>query len=165
MYTNSRFAVAVHTLVYLAMRQDRDAVTSAMFAKSVNTNSVVIRRILGNLHKARLVSSRAGSGGGWALTRPPNKITLCEIYRAVEQGVVFALPQRAANPHCPVGKHMQLILDSYFKEAEQALEGRLAKVTLADVVSDVRAHAQGVKGMARTEDVQRRRQGRAPRTR
>jgi len=157
MHTNSRFAVAVHLLVYLALRQDVATVTSAMFAKSVNTNSVVIRRILGSLRQAGLVASQAGSSGGWTLTRLPAQITLREIYRAVEQEFVFALPQRAANPHCPVGKNIQAILDGYFQEAERAMEERLAKVTLADVMNDVMADTRHPQRATRREEMQRRR--------
>lgn len=157
MPTNSRFAVAVHLLVYLALRQDVATVTSAILAKSVNTNSVVIRRVLGCLRQAGVVSSQAGNGGGWMLTRLPTKITLREIYRAVGQDFVFALPQRAANPHCPVGKNIQSILNGYFKEAEQAMEEQLAKVTLADVMDDVVTHTPDIRRGTWAEDAQRRR--------
>jgi Iron-dependent Transcriptional regulator len=52
---SSRFSVAVHILTLLAHEQGR-ALTSEYIAGSVNTNPVVIRRMLGLLSKAALES-------------------------------------------------------------------------------------------------------------
>ena len=41
--------------------------TSEYIAGSVNTNPVVIRRLLGSLRGAGIVESRTGVGGGWSL--------------------------------------------------------------------------------------------------
>ncbi len=138
MHTSSRFAVAVHTLAFLAARgSETNSVTSERVAESVNTNPVVIRRILGALRGAHLVTSQPGNGGGWTLTRRPNQITLRHVYRAVEDEPLFALHRRPPNAHCDVGRNMQGILDDYFKEAERAMEARLDKVTLAEVMQEV----------------------------
>src|SRR5574341_555129 len=135
MHPSSRFAVAVHTLAILAARDSEAiSVTSKMIAESVNTNPVVIRRILGALRGAHLVASQPGTGGGWTLTRRPNEITLRHVYRAVEDAPLFAMPLRPPNAHCDIGRNIQEILDRYFTDAERAMEERLAAVTLAEVM-------------------------------
>src|SRR6185436_14305093 len=80
---NSRFAVSVHMLAYLAYRQGA-AVPSAEIASSVDTNPVVIRRLLSALVKARLVNAQKGAAGGFSLASTPANISLLDIYRAVE---------------------------------------------------------------------------------
>jgi Rrf2 family protein len=138
MHTSSRFAVAIHTLVFLAARKnENDSVTSDMIAASVNTNPVVIRRILGTLREAQIVTSQLGSCGGWYLKRKPEAITLREVYRAMEDEPLFALPNRPANTHCEIGKHMGAVLNNYFRDAERAAEERLGKVTLAGVMDEL----------------------------
>jgi Rrf2 family protein len=138
MSTNSRFAVAVHVLTLLAQAgEDPAPVTSEYIAASVNTNPVVIRRALGGLREARLVSSQGGNGGGWHLLRAPNAITLCDVYRAVEDEPPFALHHRTPNPNCPVGHNIQRALNTRFATAAQALEDELARTTIADVLQDV----------------------------
>ena len=77
---NSRFAVSVHILAYLTYRRDA-AVPSAEIASSVDTNPVVIRRLLGSLLKAKLVTAQKGATGGFALARNPEKISLRETPR------------------------------------------------------------------------------------
>lgn len=140
MQHNSRFAVAIHVLA-LARVARGDAtglpVTSEQMAESVNTNPVVIRRILGSLREAGLVASQPGPGGGWRLTRPPAEITLRDVYRAVACEPLFALPRREPNAECAVGKSLPRVLEICFREAEAALEARLAQVTVSDVIASV----------------------------
>src|SRR6185437_5159554 len=103
----------------------------------VNTNPVVIRRILGLLSRAGLLSSQPGTGGGWQLRHAPEEITLLAIYRAVDEGRLLALHHRSPNPACLVGRNIQHTLEDIFGEAEQALEQVLAGQTVAQVLQTV----------------------------
>lgn len=135
---NSRFAVSVHILAYLAFRQGVD-VPSAEIAESVGTNPVVIRRLLSALMKARLVTAQKGAGGGFALASTPANISLLEIYRAVEPKPDYGMSHFSPNHHCPVGAKIELILQSAFFKAQAGMEAELARVSLADV--DKQLHA------------------------
>src|SRR5688500_3294514 len=102
MAANSQFSMAVHVLSMLARSKDEN-LKSDYIAGSVNTNAVVIRRLLGQLNQANLVVSQTGASGGTRLARCPTEISLAEIYKAVSCGEVFALHTRAPNKDCPVG--------------------------------------------------------------
>jgi Rrf2 family protein len=141
MHTNSRFVVAIHALglAMIARSQDAgEAITSERMAERVNTNPVVVRRCLGALREAGLVTSQPGPGGGWRLTRPPEEITLRDVYRAVEHEPFFPFPKHP-SPDCSFGQCLPGVLATCLREAEAALEERLAQVTIADVVEAVRA--------------------------
>ena len=140
MSLSSRFAVAVHVLTLLAQVEDRPA-TSEYMAGSINTDPVVVRRILGALRKAGLVTTQPGVGGGSSLARDPEQITLLDVYRAVEKGRLFSLHHRPPNPHCVVGGNIQTTLESVFGEAEAAMEEVLAGITVTQVLQDVVACA------------------------
>ncbi|MFL6374805.1 MAG: Rrf2 family transcriptional regulator, partial [Pyrinomonadaceae bacterium] len=103
MAANSQFSMAVHVLTLLA-RSDGSNLKSDEIAASVNTNPVVIRRLLGQLAIAGLVSSQSGALGGSRLSAAADKIRLSEIYRAVCSGEIFAL-HGSPNQDCPVGRH------------------------------------------------------------
>ena len=142
---NSQFAVGTHILTLLAQTPGQ-TLTSEHIAGSVNTNPVVIRRILGFLNRAGLVSSQPGTGGGWQLRRVPEEITLLEIYHAVDEGRLLALHHRSPNPACLVGRNIQHSLEDIFGEAEQALEQVLARQTIAQVLQSVRLDASAQAG-------------------
>src|SRR5213595_35604 len=106
MRTSCRFAMAVQVLAVLAYREG-DRVTSSLLASSVNTNPVIIRRLLLALQKAKLIETRKGAGSGSRLARSPARINLAEIYRAVEDTEPFATPSKKPNTGCPVGNCMR----------------------------------------------------------
>jgi Rrf2 family protein len=140
MNSSSRTTIAIHILTLLAWCGS-DPLTSEFIASSVNTNPVVIRRLLARLREAGLVASRSGPGGGWQLLAEPGKVTLRDIHRVMEDAPLFPLHASAPNPRCPVGKNIQGALEGIFRSAQEALEADLARTTLASLVKGVKALA------------------------
>jgi Rrf2 family protein len=134
MSTSSRFAVAVHVLTLMAWADD-EPLKSEQVADSVNTNAVVIRRILCELAESKLVVSQSGSMGGSKLARQPEQITLLDIYEAVENRGVFSLHRHPPNRDCPVGVNIGTVLNEVLDEVDSAVERVLANITIKDVVS------------------------------
>lgn len=130
--------MAVHVLAVLAYKEG-DRVTSGFLAGSVNTNPVIIRRLLLALQRAKLVDTCKGAGSGSRLSRAPSRITLAEVYRAVEDAETFATPSRKPNAACPVGNCIIATLEQIFTSAQKAMEQDLARKTLADVIEQVKA--------------------------
>ena len=141
MRTSCRFAMAVHVLAVLAYK-DGDRVTSELLARSVNTNPVIIRRLLLALQQARLVETRKGAGFGSRLSRSAGRINLGEVFCAVEQEEAFCLPRKKPNQACPVGHCIQAALEQVFGSARRALEADLARTTLADLLRRVQECCQ-----------------------
>ena len=144
MRTSCRFAMAVHVLAVLAYREG-DRVTSASLAGSINTNPVIVRRLLLALQDAKLIDTCKGAGAGSRLNFSPKRINMAQIYRAVEPAEPFTAPPRKPNADCPVGHCMRQELEKIFTSAENALERDLEKTTLADVINAVKACGGGAK--------------------
>ena len=135
---NSRFAVSLHILAYLVYRAEA-SVPSAEIAASVDTNPVVIRRLLSALVKARLVKAQKGASGGFRLASAPENISLLDVYRAVEPQPDNGLRHFSPNHKCPVGAKIESILSGIFFKAQASMEAELAHVTLAQVNSQLHA--------------------------
>lgn len=138
MVANSRFAVAVHLLVALA-HHGAEGATSEQLAHSVTTNPVVVRRLIGQLSKAGLVHGRGGRSGGYSLARPAQRITLEQVFRAVEPEGVLALHDNPANKACFVSCQIKELLGSVFADAQKALEARLKRTSVADLLGQARS--------------------------
>jgi Rrf2 family protein len=136
MAANSLLAGAVQILCVLAWRGDKDT-NSEMIAKSLNTNPVVVRRILKALESEGLVEVRPGRHGGVTLLRSPADITLEDIYKAVEpSGSLFALRERG-SPRCPVNLAMKGLLTPVFGAADAAVDNVLKRTKLAALVEKI----------------------------
>ncbi|WP_027093169.1 Rrf2 family transcriptional regulator [Cohnella thermotolerans] len=130
---STRFSMAVHTLSLIAV-SPKDC-TGDFIASSVNTNPVVIRKIMGMLKKAGLVDVRPGVGGA-SLLKDPDRITLLDIYRAVnvtEENQLFRIHDKP-NFACPVGRNIEEVLQAELQDAQSVMERRLAQTTLGQLI-------------------------------
>jgi len=105
-------------------------VTSQHLAKSMQTNPVVVRRILGELRNRGYVRSEKGHGGGWALDCDLSQVTLRDIYSALGNPSLLAIGHRTESPDCLVEKAVNATLGQAFQDAEEILLTRLEEVTL-----------------------------------
>lgn len=133
MSTNSRFAIAVHTLALMANYEDKP-LKSEFIACFVKTNPVVIRRLLPELAKANLVETQSGAAGGSRLKREPEEISLWEIYQAVESCAAFAVHQPLSEGQCSVSRNIESVLINIQNRVDKAVWQTLRGVTLAEVL-------------------------------
>ncbi|QEH37419.1 Putative HTH-type transcriptional regulator YwnA [Aquisphaera giovannonii] len=130
-------SVGIHILTVLALKRDEPS-TSEFLAQSVNTNPVVIRRLLGTLREAGIVDSRTGVGGGWTLRVEPERITLLDILHALEpREEPFGLHHSKPNPECPCGQHIVSVLCETYEEVRDAKARVLKGITVADITRKI----------------------------
>ena len=134
MQISSRFTVALHIFACVETFKDDCKVTSDFLASSINTNPVIIRKILSQLKNAGLITVARGTGG-ITPTRPITEITFYDVYQAiepVENGDLFHFHE-APNPDCPVGRNIHSLLDDKLKAIQDAMEAEMKKYTVADL--------------------------------
>lgn len=134
MPSSSRFAVAIHILVDLAFCESSEVKTSHAMAQRVNTHPVVIRRLFCQLHAAGLIQTKPGKQGGAKLAKPPQRISLWEIYEAIGESNLFSYNPNSPDPHCAISCGMQHLLEPVFARAQRALKGELRRQKLNQLV-------------------------------
>jgi len=128
---NSRLSLALHTLGHMASNPDRVR-KSADIAEHAGTNPVVVRRVLGSLRQAGLLVSEAGHSGGWRLARPPNEITLADVYLALDERL--ASPEIDTSVHdCSVEHALLDRVSKVMSEVEQHLIQKLSETTILEI--------------------------------
>ncbi|MDM5298236.1 Rrf2 family transcriptional regulator [Bacillus pumilus] len=131
---SSRYSIAVHILSFIA-GVPREC-TGDVIAESVNSNPVIVRKMMAMLKRAGLIEIRRGVGGAY-LKKPAEDITLLEVYQAVdvtedEQLFHFHQPVTA----CPIGQIMDKRLRHELQEAQSALEHHLSQVTIKQLLTE-----------------------------
>ena len=137
MSISSRFSVAIHILALLEINKD-SVCTSDILAGSINTNAVVVRKIIGMLKKAELVSVRPGVAGT-QLAKVLSEISLLEVYKAVnvvKEHELFSIHDKP-NPDCVVGRNIQSSIEPVFISAQLAMEEKLKSYSLSDIVDSI----------------------------
>jgi DNA-binding IscR family transcriptional regulator len=136
MKQDSRLSGVLHVLLHMA--QQPGPFTSETLAKAMDTNPVVIRRIMAGLREIGYVRSEKGHGGGWTIACDLSKVTLRDIYAALGNPPLLAMGNRTESPGCLVEQAVNAALDQAFDDAEALLLARLGEVTLAMLGEDLR---------------------------
>ena len=136
MQISSRFTVALHIFTCVEVFKDEYKVTSDFLAGSINTNPVIIRKILTQLRNAGLIEVARGTGG-ITVTKPLSEITFYDVYEAiepVENGDLFRFHENP-NPECPVGRNIHALLDQKLQVIQGAMEDEMKRYTIEDLRS------------------------------
>lgn len=127
--------MATHIMTALAVEQDK--LSSTYLAESLNTNPVVVRRILSELQKAGLLETESGRNGGARLAKRSQVISLYDVYIAVDEGSLFAYNPNEPKKSCALSCKMKSVLLPVFDAACEALADKLKKIKLSDLVAEV----------------------------
>ncbi len=136
MKRDSRLSGVLHVLLHMA-EQD-GPVTSERLARAMDTNPVVIRRIMAGLRDQGYIRSVKGHGGGWTLACDLSAVTLRDVYTALGCPSLLAMGNRTESPGCLIEQAVNAALGQAFREAEARLLERLGGVTLAALRTRVR---------------------------
>ena len=137
MQFSSRLTIAVHILLCIETLKDDIKVTSNVLAGSINTNPVIVRNILGLLSSAGIVEVKAGVGGAH-LARPADKITMLDIFKAVEKEESLFHFHENPNRECPIGRSVHSVMDGKLEKIQYAMENEMSKTTLSQLVKETK---------------------------
>ncbi|AGT11465.1 Rrf2 family transcriptional regulator [Paracoccus aminophilus] len=134
MKQNSRLSAVLHALLHMA--EHDGPMTSEKLGECLSANPVVVRRTMGLLREAGLVSAERGHAGGWRISADLAQVTLLQLHAALGEPAIFAIGNHSEHPKCLVEQTVNAALDHAFAEAEALLLSRFAHVTLADLAED-----------------------------
>jgi Rrf2 family protein len=135
--TSVQFTVAAHIMTALGFFRGKQ-IPSATLAESVNADPTFVRKSLSKLSKAGLIVTTRGKNGASSLRRSPEQITLLDIYRASAAPATFAIHNYPVQKRCPISRNIKGFMSSVLKKAQNSFENTLDRITLADVVGEIR---------------------------
>lgn len=139
MQISTRFSIATHMLVFVAVLSESCKATSGFMASSIGVNPVIIRKISAQLKRHDLLHVPPGTGGA-TLPRPAEEISLYDIYKAVEsvdKDSLFNIHEKP-NQACIIGRNIERVLNTHMTAAQAALENTLKTASVADLVREIK---------------------------
>ncbi len=131
MHITARHDYAVQAMLVVAAAGGR-WVTTAEMAAAQDIPFNYLQSILFDLRRARLLSSRPGVDGGYALGRKADKITVAEIMRAAD-GVLSSIRGRLPETISYAGP--ALVLTGFWASIHSVVGTQLDKTTLQDLLT------------------------------
>lgn len=137
---STKLSNSVHILVIIALNK-ADGVTSTDIAESVKTNPAYVRKIMSELKAGNIIETSKGKANP-ILTRDLNKITLLDIYRAVEGNKPLLHLNTNVNPECNIGVNIQYALQDYYDKIQETVENEMNKITLKNIIENYNKRIQ-----------------------
>ena len=145
MQITSKFTIAAHIIAAIDYFKDSEKVTSNFLAGSVGANPVIVRNVMGNLKESGIIAISQGKSG-ISLAKELDEITFYDVYKAVDCVDDEGLFHFHENPNInwPVGRNIHSAMDEKLQRVQSIMENELSRITMADVVADVRKAAGSV---------------------
>ncbi|NTV79517.1 MAG: Rrf2 family transcriptional regulator, partial [Clostridiales bacterium] len=128
-------SVSIHILCLIS-RMGEEPLTSEYIASSINTNPVLVRRLMSRLKKANLIDARTKLGVT-GLSKKAEEISLLDIFIAVEDNRDLFDIHSNTNHNCPVGARIEDTLKNIYVDIQATTEKKLSAITLADVTKEL----------------------------
>jgi Rrf2 family protein len=129
------FGTALHVMMALAYNDGRH-LTSQDLAKSVGVNAVTVRKLIGQLTEAGLVETQPGPGGGARLARSPQRISVDDVFAAVDRPAFVKAHGKEVFDVCPVSTCMPNVFERLNDAIAQKAAPILKKTTLKMLVDE-----------------------------
>lgn len=129
--TKGRYALRV--MVDLAEHQAAGRIPLKEIADRQGVSEKYLENILATLVRAGLLSGMRGKGGGYRLTRDPDKYTAGEILRLTEGSLAPVSCLEGGNNGCERAGECRTI--DMWRELDEMISNYLDGITIADLVA------------------------------
>jgi Rrf2 family iron-sulfur cluster assembly transcriptional regulator len=121
---------ALRAMVELALRYPGHALSAVELAQVTNVPVHYLSKVLRRLVAAGLLRSQKGHGGGFVLTRAPNRIRFTDVLRAVDEAPVsgrcaFGWKKCDASRPCPLHPAWTALTESLMRWADDTTLGTI----------------------------------------
>ncbi len=128
-----RTEYGIRALMELAHHQGESPVPARQIARRQNIPLRFLEHQLAALHKAGIVQSFRGAGGGCSLARDPAEITIADVIETLEGPMAAMFCLEPLDDSCPQTHHCGL--QELWERVEVAVRSVFEQTTLADIVS------------------------------
>ncbi len=132
------FSQAIFTVLFVGDKVGQgfyDFVPTKELSASLNIPNPSAVKILGSLASAGIIETREGSRGGVRLAKPPQNITLLDVFTAMETNKPMFRQDHKLRVTGVKPTRAEQSVSAILTDAENAMKTQLAKTTIADLMA------------------------------
>lgn len=129
----SRGNYGILAVFYIAQQPTRNFISIDEIAENTEIPKPYLSKILQNLCRGGILLSRRGTGGGFALSRPPDQISLKEIIEIIE-GKIYIVNCLLAPSHC--GKAEICPISPVWVGVQNFIVEIMASISIGDIINE-----------------------------
>ena len=134
------FSKSILVVIFISdkIRQNQfEFLSTADISKYLSIPKPTLVKIMQNLNAANIIETKEGKQGGIRLMKDPSKITVLEIFEAMEKGkplfqTSFNILAEGKRPN-----NAQKSIKSFLTDAENQLKSELAKKTIGEILVEM----------------------------
>jgi len=134
------FTKSILVVIFISdkIRQKQfEYLSTADISKYLSIPKPTLVKILQNLNSANIIETKEGKNGGIRLMKEPSKITVLEIFEAMEKGkplfqTSYSILADAKRPNIA-----QISIKNILSDAENQLKNELSKKTIAEILIEM----------------------------
>lgn len=131
---------AICLLIMIAHSDEKTPLKSYNISKSLGVSDSYLKKIIRQLVVAGLITSEAGKKGGVSLKKSSDKITLLDIFEAIEGKEKFIetthLVDKVFDPALNI-QHTEDIIINHLDAAENQYKQKLKEINLGEITNYV----------------------------
>lgn len=117
--------------------QSGSYITVVSLSQKLGISKIYLEQVFSLLKKAELVEAAKGAQGGYRLAKPPQKMTVLEVLKALEQSLFEKTVKSVSRTAGDIEEAMQ---EKVFSALDHAATETLGEVTLYDLVNEADRH-------------------------
>lgn len=121
---------ALLAVAYIAQHQEENIILSQDISKKYDISPEYLLKILQQLVRANILSSKRGPRGGFSLAKPPQKITMLQIIEAVDGPMMSQLNLTQLT----AGENFAIQADQIYQKAIAAARNVFEKTKLSNLL-------------------------------
>lgn len=138
MLVTQKMQYALRAIFELAKHNDQGPLKTAEIAESQSIPVRFLEVILNHLKRAGLVTSKRGFQGGYQLVRPPQDITVGDIFHGLEESSEsYTCISCTSQCNCPF--YGQCAFMPMWEELQSAIDAVFRKTTIRDLINNEQA--------------------------
>ena len=130
--TKGRYAL--RAVINLTLNSREQPLSIKAITENENLSPIFLEQIFTKLKQAKIINSIRGAKGGFLLAKPPDKITVREIFEAVDENIDITPCAGNDSKETDCGRQEECVCSGFWKDTSEKMLDYFSSITVDDII-------------------------------